>query len=393
VVPYRAVLAVPGSGRFVATALLGRLPQGMSSLAILLLVRGTHHTYASAGVAVGALAFATAGCAPVLGRLIDRFGRAPVLAPLSVVQACLYLALVLAADAGSAAVILIALSTLVGASLPPIAAVVRGLLREVHPDPLLRETAYALDAVTQELVWIAGPLVVALTAAATSASGAVAMLGVICVIGTVLFLRAPLVRHAAPRRTPGRQGSAIASPELRRLLAPVALAGTAMGTIEVGLPSLALHAGSRSASGLLIALWSIGSMTGGLWYGAHQWRSSLISRQLSLLAFAVVLTSPLIVLRSIPGGAVGAVLAGLAIAPVLSCQFALVGQTVSEGRETEAFTWLQSALVGGLSVGAALAGVVIGPGGVGAPFAISCAAFAVATVIAARLSRQVGTVA
>ena len=89
----------------------------------------------------------------------------------------------------------------------------------------------------------------------------------------------------------------------------------------------------------------------------------------------------------------GVVLAGLAIAPVLSCQYALVGQAVSEGRETEAFTWLQAALVGGLSVGSALAGLVIGPGGVGAPFGISCAAFAVAAVIAARLSRQVGTVA
>jgi MFS family permease len=392
VAAYRAVLSVPGSARLVASALLGRLPQGMSSLAILLLVRSTHHSYAAAGIAVGALAFAAAACAPVMGRLVDRFGRSRVLAPMALVQACLYVALVLAANAGAGAGILILLSALVGASLPPIAAVLRGLLREVHTDPLVRETAYALDAVTQELVWIIGPLVVALVDAATSASGAVVVLGVICVVGTTLFLRAPLVRHAPQRRTPVRPASAIASPELRRLLAPVALSGTAMGAIEVGLPSLALHAGSRPGPGLLLALWSIGSMTGGLWYGAHEWSSSLISRQLSLLMFAVALTAPLIALRSIPGGALGAVLAGLAIAPVLSCQYALVGHAVPDGQETEAFTWLQAAMIGGVSAGSALAGVAIGRGGVGAPFEISCAAFAVAAVIAARLSREVGSV-
>src|SRR5262249_52968292 len=97
-------------------------------------------------------------------------------------------------------------------------------------------------------------------------------------------------------------------------------------------------------------------------------------------------------LRSIPGGAAGAVLAGLAMAPVLSCQFALVGRAVPEGSETEAFTWLQAALIGGLSAGTALAGVVVARGGVGAPFGIACAAFAAAAVMAARLSRKVGTV-
>jgi len=40
--------------RVFATALVARLPQGMSSLAVLLLVRGATHSYAVAGLAVGA---------------------------------------------------------------------------------------------------------------------------------------------------------------------------------------------------------------------------------------------------------------------------------------------------------------------------------------------------
>jgi predicted MFS family arabinose efflux permease len=155
-----------------------------------------------------------------------------------------------------------------------------------------------------------------------------------------------------------------------------------LGATEVGLPSLALHAGSRPASGLLLALWSLGSMTGGLWYGARVWRSSLTRRYQVLLALAVICTAPLIAARSIPAGAVCSFLAGVTIAPVFSCQYALVGRSVTAGSETEAFTWVSSALIGGLAVGSAVGGAVIGPGGVSAPFLVSC----LATVLAALLA-------
>ena len=87
VAKYRSVLAVPGSSRLLASALLGRLPMAMSSLAILLLVRGTTHSYLAAGLAVGAYAFASAAGAPMQGRLVDRFGRLRVLVPSAVAQA------------------------------------------------------------------------------------------------------------------------------------------------------------------------------------------------------------------------------------------------------------------------------------------------------------------
>src|ERR1700729_3258795 len=102
---YRSVLSVPGCARLLGTALIARLPQGMTSLAILLLVRAHTGSYAAAGVAVGAYDFATAGGAPLLGRLVDRFGRARVLAPVAGVQGLMLVALVLAAARGAGAVI------------------------------------------------------------------------------------------------------------------------------------------------------------------------------------------------------------------------------------------------------------------------------------------------
>jgi len=385
---YGSLLSVPGSARLFASALLGRLPQGMSSLAILLLVRAATHSYAAAGVAVGGFAFATAACAPLVGRLIDRFGRPRVLAPFACAQAAVYVSLTLAAEAGAGAAVLIALAMLAGALLPPIAPVVRVLLREVFGEDVL-DTAYALDAVLQEIVWTAGPLLVALIIAVTSTDVAVALLGAVCVTGTTLFLRSPLVRASAPKRSGHERRSALASPELRALLAPIALTGIGIGAVEVGLPSLALHAGSRPASGVLLALWSLGSMAGGLWYGGRVWHSSLASRYQLLLLGLMVCTAPLIAARSIAAGVVCSFLAGLAIAPVFSCQYALVGRSVTPGSETEAFTWVSAALIGGLAAGSAIGGAVIGPGGVSAPFVFACVASLLATVIAVSFRERV----
>jgi MFS family permease len=380
---YGAVLSAPGAARLFASALVARLPQGMSSLAILLLVRSTTHSYAAAGVAVGGFALATAACAPLIGRLVDRFGHARVLLPFACSQACVYVLLVVGAQAGAGVVVLVVLSSLCGALLPPIAPAVRALLREVFEDRAVLETAYALESILQETVWIAGPLIVALVIAVTSPEAAVAMLGAVCIIGTSLFLRSPVVRSSSTSRGAGvERVSALASPELRALLGPVALTGVALGGVEVGLPSLALHAGSRPASGLLLALWSLGSMAGGLWYGARVWRSPLSTRYQLLLVGLLVCTAPLIAARSIAAGIVCSVLAGLAIAPVFSCQYALVGRAVTQGSETEAFTWVSAALIGGLAAGSAIGGAVIGPGGVGAPFVFSCLASLLAAVIA-----------
>jgi len=154
---YRSVLSVPGATRLFASALVGRLPQGMSSLAILLLVRATTHSYAAASVAVGAFALATAALAPLLGRLVDRFGRARVLLPFACAQACVYGLLVVAAQAGAGVVVLIVLSGLAGALLPPIAPAATALLREVFDDQAVLDTAYALESISQETIWIVGP--------------------------------------------------------------------------------------------------------------------------------------------------------------------------------------------------------------------------------------------
>ena len=386
---YRLVLAAPGCARVFVTALIGRLPQGMSSLAILLLVRSKTGSYAAAGIAVGAFAFATAAGAPFQGRLVDRFGRRRVLVPFALAQGVAFVGLVVAASHGAGVVVLVILAAAAGALLPPIAPTVRALLREVLEDPELRETAYSLESVIQELIWITGPLLVAVVITLTSPSAAVVLGGAICIAGTLLFVSSPLASGGGSRTSHHERTSVLAIPQLRQLLGPIALMGVGLGALEVGLPSLALHAGSRSSSGLLLALWSLGSMTGGLWYGSRRWHAPLSARYRALLVAGVACVAPLIIARTIAEGAVGALLAGLTIAPVFSCQYALVGRAVTPGVETEAFTWVAAALISGLAAGSALGGAMIAAAGVSAPFVLACAVTGLAALSAVRMHSRV----
>jgi MFS family permease len=384
---YRSVLLIPGSLRLFATALLARMPQGMSALAILLLVRSSTHSYALAGLATGGEALASAVVGPTQGRLVDRFGRARVIAPCALVQAALFLALVLAAQAGLPGGMLVVIACGVGAAQPAIAPSVRALLRIVITDLEVRETAYALESVVQELIWITGPLLVAAVVAVSSPSGAVLVCAVVGVLGAALFVTSPASRGG--RRNAARPRTAILRtiPELRAMLLPIGLMGVAIGATEVGLPSLALHAGSRASTGLLLATWSLGSMIGGLLYGAHAWNLALSERYRRLLAGAAACGAPLLFAESIPAGLAGALLTGLAIAPVFSCQYAILGRAIPDGIETEAFTWVSAVLVTGLAAGSALGGALIGAVGMHAPFGLACAALAAAAVSTTRVRR------
>jgi MFS family permease len=380
---YRSVLSVPGSARLLGTALVGRLPQGMAGLAILLLVRGSTHSYAVAGVAVGAYTLANAVCAPVQGRLVDRFGRVRVLLPSAAGHGIGLLVLVLAGADRAPGSVLVIVTGLSGALMPPVAPALRALLRQVFADPEVRESAYALDSVVQEIVWTTGPMVVAVVIAAFSPAAAVLLVGVLCLGGTALFVRSPMAKTAQGDLGGEAPGRVLANRALRALLSPVALTGLALGATEVGLPAVALHAGSRTASGVLLALWSLGSMIGGLLYGARIWPMSLGQRYRFLLLAAVIFNAPLIAARSIPMGIVGSLLAGLTIAPVFSCQYALVGRMLAPGTETEGFTWVSGALIGGAALGMAAGGALVGVG-LSAPFVLACVAMGVASGLAFR---------
>jgi MFS family permease len=385
---YRALFQVAGFTRLLASSLLGRLPSGMFSLAILLFVHAQTGSFLDAGLAVGAFTLAGSLVGPVLGGLVDRVGQTRVLLASAAAQSALLVALVLVGDgdpahpAHPAAARIVGVAALAGAALPPIAGCTRALWAEVADGEAL-QTVYSFDATVQELIWTVGPLLVGLVAGLVSPSAAVLLCAAVVLCGTLFFASSTLSRGWQGVVRERSRASALASPGLRTLLGSVALAGVVIGAIEVGLPALAVQRGAHWSAGPLMAVFSVGSMAGGLAYSARIWSGSVARRYAAILLAMAVAVAPLIVAPSLTAAFVLAWVAGLGIAPMMSCQFWLVGALAPVGTTTEAFTWHRAATVGGMAAGSALGGSLIDAHGAGGAFALGCAGVALAGALAA----------
>ncbi|MGC2373145.1 MAG: MFS transporter [Solirubrobacteraceae bacterium] len=375
--------SVPGFTRLLWSSVLGRLPSGMFSLAILLLVRERTGSFLVAGVAVGAFTLVGALMSPVQGAAVDRYGQTRVLVGSALAQGALLSMFVLVVAGGAPAIAIVAMAALAGSILPPVSGCVRALWPEAAPDAETLEAAYALDAVTQEIVYTLGPLLAGAVATLLSPSASVLLCAIVTVAGTLFFAASPLSRGWRGSMHKRSRGGALASPGVRILLLTAVFGGIVVGAAEVGLPALAVHLGSRGSAGVLLALFSVGSMLGGLLYSARSWLVSVGSRYMAILLGVEISVAPLIAVDSLPAALVFAAIAGLGVAPMLSCQFSLVGALAPPGATTEAFTWHRAATVGGIAGGSALGGVLIGvAGGVSAAFALGCTGAALAVVLA-----------
>jgi MFS family permease len=379
---YRALLSTPGFLRLLVSSVLGRLPLGMFSLAILLFVQRQTGSFTTAGITVGAFALAGALAGPPLGALVDRLGQTRVLVGAAFAQGALLVALVLAVRIGAPLPTLIGVAALAGAALPPIAGCTRALWAAFAAGETL-QTAYALDATTQEVIWTSGPLLVGAAAGFASPAAAVLLCAALTVGGTLAFASSALSRDwRAPARARGH-ASALTSPALCWLLGSIALAGVVIGAIEVGLPALALEQHARWAAGPLMALFSLGSMAGGLVYSAIAWRGSPARRYVRILLAMALAVAPLLAAPSLAGAFLCSALAGIGVAPMISCQFSLVGALAPQGTTTEAFAWHRAATVAGMAGGSSLGGSLIDSHGAGAAFAVGCAGVALAFMLAA----------
>ncbi len=385
---YREFLALPGATRLLVSSLAGRLPLGMSSLAVLLLVHLKTGSFATAGVAVGAFTLSSAATTPLQGRLVDRLGGPPVLVAFAVAQAAGMVALVVAAQLRAAAGVLIALAGVAGSLTPPLSASVRALWPRVARSPATLDAAYQLDATSQEVIWTCGPLLVAAVVAAGSPAVAVLLSGAITVAGTLLFATAPATSRWRGTGRDAPRSSAITNPALRVVLAATVLLGLGIGAVEVALPALAVHHGSHAAAGVLLGLWSIGSMVGGLTYGGRLGGTRMTARYISLMLVVAITTAPLIVVDSLAAAIPLSLLAGVGFAPLMACQYTLVGRLADRRTVTEAFAWTSTALVSGLAAGNAAAGALVQNGGIARAFALGSLAQVVAALIALAGRRQ-----
>ncbi len=359
---YARILRTPGVAMIVLATLIGRLPIGISGLAILLYVREVTGSFAAAGVCAGALALGSAVGAPFQGRVVDRRGAAMLL-PLAAGHAAGLLALWGAGAADSPTSVLAVLSLVAGAALPPVSSVLRSRWPYLLANrPELVQGAFALDSVLIDLVFVAGPLLTTVVVATVGAQYALIVSAGCVLIGTTMML-------SGLRGQPGPEPSgattraiglgALADPGLRTLVFASLPVGFALGAIEVVVPAFAEGEGSNALAGVLLAVWSGASGVGGLAWGVSATRFSLLEAHLGFAWLLPLAMAPLMLATSPLTMGLFVVLAGLPIAPLIASRNQLVQRVAPVGTETEAFTWPLTALVAGVSAGAAVAGIVI----------------------------------
>ena len=133
-----------------------------------------------------------------------------------------------------------------------------------------------------------------------------------------------------------------------------------LGLVEVGVPAVAILEQNRAASGWLLALWSLGSLVGGLVASRVHWRRGPAQRWPWLLTGVTVGTATIVVGANFGLAWLGFTLflSGLALAPSLAAGYGVIGDRAAAGRRTDAFAWTTTFLLLGFGGGAAIGGIL-----------------------------------
>jgi MFS family permease len=394
--PYLKALSSPGALRFSAAGFVGRLQISMFGLGTVLLISSLSGRYGLAGAVAAAGAAGYALVSPLVARLADTFGQRAVLRPLMLVFAAATAAVIGGAQARAPAWALLVSSGLAGAATPQLGSMVRARWSALLAGSELLHAAFSLESVADEVIFVAGPVLVTLLATEVYPASGIAVAAVTCVAGTLLLAaqRAtePQVHRGDP--APGTGRAALRPPPLPPSLLPapglVTLApvylffGAMLAAIDLATVDFAAERGHKPLAGLILGGYALGSAAGGLWYGSRPWRAPLRRRFGVALCAAAAGTATFWAMPGLAALAAVMLVSGLALSPMLITGFSIIERQAPPGRLTEGMAWLTSAISVGTAAGSAAAGQVIDTGGArwGYAFAAACGAGAAVTGMA-----------
>jgi MFS family permease len=381
--PYVRLFSVPGSVRFSLAGSLARLPTPILSLGAVLLVAGETGSYAVAGSVAGTLALAAALVSPAWARAADRRGQAAVLPWAMTAYLLSGLLFTAAVVMGTPRWTWFVLAALTGAGGPNIGSMVQA--RWAHAlDDQRRQTAFALESVIDEVVFVVGPPLI--TFVATLINPPVGFVGGL-VIGFAGGLWLARLRGTqppvAPRDPTAPSGRTRALGRTVLVVCAAYLAvGAVFGAMDVVVVAFAQAQGEPAWAGVALAAYAGGSLVAGLVYGVLRLPGSLTARYVGSTVLFGIAAQALLTVGSLAVLLPAAFVAGLAIAPVLVSGMSLVESRVPRAALTESLTWTFTGLVVGVTVGSAVAGATVDAVGAEAAFGVPAVAAALAGLLA-----------
>ncbi|MFS2241930.1 MFS transporter [Microbacterium sp. OR16] len=351
---YRDLLRTPGVARMIAAQLVARFPNGMTSLAILLHVEQQTGSYGAAGIVLAAASVGQAVAGPVTSRWMGAWGmrRVLTLTLIVCVLAVLGLALLPLGLPGYMAFALLA-----GLSTPPVQAAVRTIYPKLVNAGQLTPL-FSLDASLQEIIWIVAPVVITVVSTQVGTVQGLLLVAAILVLGGAWFILSPEVGRVRIPRSRRAFGRVVLKPPVMLATVIGFLLIGACSAVEVGVVATFGHGGLEA--GLVLAVFSVGSLVGGLAFGHIPIGPWAMARRLLIVTIGLGLTMVSLNIFWLGGTLV---LAGVGIAPALAVLFAITTASVKFSETAEAFGWAGTGQLIGAAAGSAVAGILIDQSG------------------------------
>lgn len=405
--PYLEIFRYPGALGFSAAGLLARMPMAMFGLGTVLLIAAITGRYGLAGTVAAAGSIGYAVCGPQAARLADRFGQHRVLRPLAGIFALSTSIFIGCAVMRAPVWALLLSGAVAGASMPSLGSMVRARWSALLGDSPRLHTAFAIESVNDEMIFVAGPVIVTILATEVYPAAGVMAAMLLCVTGTLLLAAQrgteprPRTRPPAPMPVP----VAAARPPVRPLpAAPPLPAGRArvparglialvpvywclgvtFAAVDLSTIAFAQEHGHKPLAGIILGSYALGSAIGGLLYGSRTWRTPVERRFLISLCCTAAGISTFWAQTGLLSLVLVIFISGLTISPTFIAGYSLVESQAPAHRRTEGMAWLSSSISVGVASGSAIVGHIIDASGArwGYAFAAVAGLAAVVTCLA-----------
>ncbi len=358
---YADLLRTPGVARIIAAQLTARFPSGMLSLAFLLHIEHSMGSYGAAGLVLAATSIGQAVAGPLTSRWMGIWGMRRVLVlTLILCSASIFAIALVPMSLG----MYMAVALVAGLSMPPIQPAVRTIYPKMVTSNQLTPL-FSLDASAQEIIWIAGPVLTTFVAVQVSTVVAIVIAGAFLVGGGIWFIASPEVGQVRIPRSKRRFGVVLRKPPV--LLATITgflLVGSC-AAVEAGVVAVFGEGGPQA--GVVLAIWALGSIVGGLALGHVPIGPWALARRMFIVFVGLALS---MLYTLVEGGgmefwwlSIALLIAGIGIAPALAVLFAIVSSSVKFSDTAEAYGWIGTGQLIGAALGSAAAGFLIDANG------------------------------
>ncbi|MFE9254156.1 MFS transporter [Streptomyces sp. NPDC006879] len=381
--PYRAIFAAPGSARFTAAGLLGRMPLSMVGIGIVTMISELTGRYGLAGALTATLALSAAILGPQISRLVDEHGQRRILRPATLIAVAAVGGLLMCAQQGAPDWTLFLFSACAGC-VPSVGSMVRARWTNIYREaPRELHTAYSFESVVDEICFIFGPIA-AIGLSTIWFPEAGPLIAALFLLVGVWWLTAQRATEPAPhpRRAGASKRSALRSRGLQVLVGTFTAAGAVFGSVDVVTVAFAEEQGNKTAASLVLAVWALGSCLSGVVFGLLHLKGAPERRWVLGVCAMAMSMIPLLLAGNLPFLAVALFAAGLAVAPTMITTMALIEAHVPREQLTEGMTWTSTGLAVGVALGSSAAGWVIDAAGAKSGYVVSVAAGATAAAVA-----------